>query len=223
MCGINGIFAYHYAANSIDVDELARTRDQMAPRGPDGAGSWLAFSQAGLLFDPVYPSLSLIAVYLSGSLLSFIKTETDRARVKRARLGCAVPQTVAHAQHCLGVEEQGQQPEDALAATAHRFEQGRIQPKGVTGGDAAHVRRHIPQRDEQPRGFGHFIQNCFFNGGAFIPNRVIAALIEGVQRVMAALVIRGGELGEEQRGGLRAGIAARDPHQAGRGFGRQVV
>lgn len=49
-----------------------------------GAGSWLAFSQAGLLFDPVYPSLSLIAVYLSGSLLSFIKTETDRARVKRA-------------------------------------------------------------------------------------------------------------------------------------------
>jgi len=47
-------------------------------------GSWLAFSQGGLLFDPVYPSLALLAVYLSGSLFSFIKTETDRARVRRA-------------------------------------------------------------------------------------------------------------------------------------------
>lgn len=48
------------------------------------AGSWFAFSSGGLLFDPVYPTLSLLAIYLSGSLLSFIKTETDRARVKRA-------------------------------------------------------------------------------------------------------------------------------------------
>lgn len=48
------------------------------------AGSWLAFSGAGYLFDPVYPSISLLAVYLAGSLLSFIRTETDRARVKRA-------------------------------------------------------------------------------------------------------------------------------------------
>lgn len=48
------------------------------------AGSWLAFSHAGYLFDPVYPSLALLAVYLTGSLLSFIRTETDRARIKRA-------------------------------------------------------------------------------------------------------------------------------------------
>ncbi|WP_439544117.1 CHASE2 domain-containing protein [Hyphomicrobium sp.] len=48
------------------------------------AASWWAFSAAGYLFDPVYPSISLLAVYLAGSLLSFIKTETDRARVKRA-------------------------------------------------------------------------------------------------------------------------------------------
>jgi adenylate cyclase len=47
-------------------------------------GSWLAFAQGGLLFDPVYPSLSVLAVYLAGSLLSFIKTETDRVRMKRA-------------------------------------------------------------------------------------------------------------------------------------------
>lgn len=48
------------------------------------AASWLAFSRAGMLFDPVYPSISVLAVYLAGSLFSFIKTETDRARVKRA-------------------------------------------------------------------------------------------------------------------------------------------
>jgi asparagine synthase (glutamine-hydrolysing) len=42
MCGINGIFAYHYAANPIDRRELLRTRDQMAARGPDGAGEWIA-------------------------------------------------------------------------------------------------------------------------------------------------------------------------------------
>lgn len=48
------------------------------------AGSWAAFAGAGLLLDPVYPSLALLAVYLAGSLLSFIRTETDRARVKRA-------------------------------------------------------------------------------------------------------------------------------------------
>ncbi len=42
MCGINGIFAYHYAANPIDRDELRLTRDHMAARGPDGAGEWIA-------------------------------------------------------------------------------------------------------------------------------------------------------------------------------------
>jgi asparagine synthase (glutamine-hydrolysing) len=42
MCGINGIFAYHYAANPIDRDELVRTRDHMAARGPDGKGEWIS-------------------------------------------------------------------------------------------------------------------------------------------------------------------------------------
>jgi len=42
MCGINGIFAYHYAANPIDRDELVRTRDHMAARGPDGKGGWIS-------------------------------------------------------------------------------------------------------------------------------------------------------------------------------------
>lgn len=46
--------------------------------------SWFAFAQGDYLFDPVYPALALVAVYLAGSLLSYVRTETDRARVKRA-------------------------------------------------------------------------------------------------------------------------------------------
>jgi len=40
MCGIVGIYAYHYAANPIDKIELCRIRDHMRVRGPDGAGAW---------------------------------------------------------------------------------------------------------------------------------------------------------------------------------------
>jgi asparagine synthase (glutamine-hydrolysing) len=40
MCGIAGIYAYHYAANSVDRNELRRMRDYMAARGPDGIGEW---------------------------------------------------------------------------------------------------------------------------------------------------------------------------------------
>ncbi|MDB5594715.1 MAG: asnB [Hyphomicrobiales bacterium] len=42
MCGINGIFAFHYAANPIDRAELLRTRDHMKARGPDGCGAWVS-------------------------------------------------------------------------------------------------------------------------------------------------------------------------------------
>ena len=40
MCGIAGIYAYHYAANPVDVLELRKIRDHMAARGPDGVGDW---------------------------------------------------------------------------------------------------------------------------------------------------------------------------------------
>lgn len=40
MCGINGIFAYHYAAGPATEAELLATRDHMRRRGPDGAGTW---------------------------------------------------------------------------------------------------------------------------------------------------------------------------------------
>jgi adenylate cyclase len=52
--------------------------------GAVAAASWAAFRQGGYLLDPVYPSLALLALYLSGSLLTYIKTETDRARVRAA-------------------------------------------------------------------------------------------------------------------------------------------
>jgi len=42
MCGIAGIYAYHYAANPIDVTELRNVRDHMAARGPDGCGEWVS-------------------------------------------------------------------------------------------------------------------------------------------------------------------------------------
>jgi asparagine synthase (glutamine-hydrolysing) len=40
MCGINGIFAYHAAANAVNEAELLATREAMRARGPDGAGLW---------------------------------------------------------------------------------------------------------------------------------------------------------------------------------------
>jgi asparagine synthase (glutamine-hydrolysing) len=42
MCGIAGVWAYHYAANGVDRRELLAMRDDMARRGPDGSGMWLA-------------------------------------------------------------------------------------------------------------------------------------------------------------------------------------
>ncbi|MBE0644946.1 MAG: asparagine synthase (glutamine-hydrolyzing) [Bacteroidetes bacterium] len=44
MCGFNSIFHYN-DTRGVDVDELRRTRDRMADRGPDGFGEW--FSEDG--------------------------------------------------------------------------------------------------------------------------------------------------------------------------------
>lgn len=40
MCGLNGIFAFHLAAEAPDESELLATRDAMRARGPDGCGAW---------------------------------------------------------------------------------------------------------------------------------------------------------------------------------------
>jgi adenylate cyclase len=48
------------------------------------AVSWFAFTRAGLLFDPVYPSLAVLLLYLGCSLDNYIATERDRYRVRSA-------------------------------------------------------------------------------------------------------------------------------------------
>jgi asparagine synthase (glutamine-hydrolysing) len=40
MCGINGVYAYHPAAEPPAECELLKTRDRMRARGPDGHGAW---------------------------------------------------------------------------------------------------------------------------------------------------------------------------------------
>lgn len=42
MCGIAGIFAYHYAASEVDRRELRAIRDSMITRGPDAQGEWFS-------------------------------------------------------------------------------------------------------------------------------------------------------------------------------------
>jgi len=42
MCGINGLFRFCETSPPLDREELIRTRDRQARRGPDGAGEWLS-------------------------------------------------------------------------------------------------------------------------------------------------------------------------------------
>ncbi len=46
--------------------------------------SWLAFSRAGLLFDPVYPGLAIAFLYLGTSLTSYVQSEIERAQIRSA-------------------------------------------------------------------------------------------------------------------------------------------
>lgn len=48
------------------------------------AASWLAYRQAGFLIDPVYPSIAVLLVYLSTSLVGYVATERERSRVRSA-------------------------------------------------------------------------------------------------------------------------------------------
>ncbi len=47
-------------------------------------GSYWLFVNWGWLADPVYPALAALAVYLTGSLISFIETEAQRQRIRSA-------------------------------------------------------------------------------------------------------------------------------------------
>ena len=52
--------------------------------GGIGAASWFAFSRAGLLFDPVLPSLALLGGFGLATVLAYRTTEKDRARIRDA-------------------------------------------------------------------------------------------------------------------------------------------
>jgi len=58
------------------------------------AGSWLAYTHAGFLFDPVYPALAILLLYLATSLNTYIETESDRNRVRSAFSHYVAPQLV---------------------------------------------------------------------------------------------------------------------------------
>ena len=45
---------------------------------------WFAFSQVRLLFDPIYPPATLAAIYVSGSVLGFMRAERDRREIRGA-------------------------------------------------------------------------------------------------------------------------------------------
>jgi adenylate cyclase len=45
---------------------------------------WFAYSEYRLLFDPIYPSGTLAAIYISGSVLAFMRAERDRREIRGA-------------------------------------------------------------------------------------------------------------------------------------------
>ena len=49
-----------------------------------GAASWHAYASFRFLFDPVMPSATILAVYVTGTLLNYIRTERERAQVRGA-------------------------------------------------------------------------------------------------------------------------------------------
>ena len=65
------------------------------PIGLSVTASWLAFRQLGVLVDPVYPGAAAFAVWLSQSLLHYIRTERDRRFIKNAMSLYVPPAQVA--------------------------------------------------------------------------------------------------------------------------------
>jgi adenylate cyclase len=45
---------------------------------------WIVFAQERLLFDPIYPPVTLAAIYVSGSALAFMRAERDRSQIRGA-------------------------------------------------------------------------------------------------------------------------------------------
>ena len=48
------------------------------------AGTAYAYTNERLLFDPVYPAIAVLVVYLSGSLISYVRNEAEKRQVRTA-------------------------------------------------------------------------------------------------------------------------------------------
>jgi adenylate cyclase len=46
--------------------------------------SWLAYSRLQWLYDPIYPALTILGVYLVGSLINFARNEADKKQIRTA-------------------------------------------------------------------------------------------------------------------------------------------
>ncbi len=46
------------------------------------AASWTAFSRAGWLIDPLFPCLVVLLVYMSGTLIGYLRTEAEKRQVR---------------------------------------------------------------------------------------------------------------------------------------------
>lgn len=99
MCGINAIFAYRPDAAPVDERELVAVRDAMAPRGPDGAGTWLSddgrigFGHRRLaIIDPTPAGAQPMQLEEAGLVITF-NGEIYNYRALRAELiaaGCTM-------------------------------------------------------------------------------------------------------------------------------------
>ena len=45
---------------------------------------WFAYSRYQLLFDPLYPPVTLAAIYIAGSVTAFMRTERERSQIRNA-------------------------------------------------------------------------------------------------------------------------------------------
>jgi adenylate cyclase len=45
---------------------------------------WIAFARYQMLFDPTYPPLTLLAIYVSGTAIAFMRTERERSAIRGA-------------------------------------------------------------------------------------------------------------------------------------------
>ena len=45
---------------------------------------WIAFSEYDLLFDPIYPPVTLAVIYVTGTALAFMRTERERSAIRGA-------------------------------------------------------------------------------------------------------------------------------------------